>query len=263
MVENWFEVGAKLVGSFYFIWRWNNLLIFSEFISVLRKHFKEPISQDDLCKLIFDSVITTAKLGKNATEFSNIDKSDISKILNQKKNIPAEIQSHAFDKKISADMKEYFQTNIVAELIPEHFDDLYHQMLRFIDEDKNISDAHKKKLHSMADSENIAEFLIDIFKYVIRQENKSPDSLSSKANLKVLGISEDNELSAKYPLSFFRPRFECTLPEVEIKIKNLLKEINEFTKVQSPEDFYSQPVPTKALEFLYGKINFQTVKISE
>ena len=201
-------------------------MIFSDFISVLRKHFKEPIANDSLCKLIFDSVITTAKLGKNTDEYLTIDKSDISKILNQQKNISAEIQSHAFDEKISADIKEYFQTNIVTELIPENFADLCHQMLNFIDKDKNISDAHKKKLHFMAESENITEFLVDIFKYVIRQENKLPKSPPSKVNLKILGISEDNELSTKYSLPIFHPRIEYTLPELESEIKNLLNELN-------------------------------------
>jgi len=199
-------------------------LVFADFISVLRKNFKEPVAKDSLCRLLFDSVITIAKLEKNTDEYLTVDSSDISKILNRQKNIPAEIQSHAFDENISADIKKYFQTNIVAELIPENFSDLCHQMLIFINEDKNISSTHKKKLHSMAETENIAEFLVDIFKYVIRQENKLSNSFSSKVNLKILGISEDNKLSIKLPLSIFHPRLEYTLPELENKIKNLLNE---------------------------------------
>ena len=72
-------------------------MTFSDYVLILKKNFKVPIAQDNLCRIIFDSVITTAKLTKTDGNYLDFDTADISKILYRQKNIHTEIQSHAFD----------------------------------------------------------------------------------------------------------------------------------------------------------------------
>lgn len=185
--------------------------------------------------MIFDSVITTAELTKKDGDYLDIDTSDISKILNRQKNIPAEIQSHAFDKEIAQPIRDYFQQNIVAKLIPDLLEDLCHQMLNLLDTDKNISSEHKERLRLIAKPESIAEFLVDVFKYVIRQENKQPVSESS--NLKLLGIDDNNTLSKTFVLPRFHPKIDYTLPEYETIIQKLFERIAEYSGIEIPNHF--------------------------
>ena len=210
-------------------------MTFSDYVLILKKNFKVPIAQDNLCRIIFDSVITTAKLTKTDGNYLDFDTADISKILNRQKNIPTEIQSHAFDEKIFQAIHDYFQQNIVAELIPDLFEDLCHQMMSLLEIDNDISSAHKKRLRLLAKPESITEFLVDIFKYVIRKDNKLP--VSTTSNLKILGIDDNNALTKTFILPRFRLKLEYTLPEYEIIIQKLFERIAEYSDFETSKNF--------------------------
>ena len=206
-------------------------MTFTDYILILKRNFKTPIPQDNLCRMIFDSVITTAELTKSDGSYLDIDTADISKILSRQKNIPAEIQSHAFDEEISQAMHNYFQQNIVAELVLDLIEDLCQQMLNLLETDKDISSAHKERIRLHAKPESIAEFLVDIFKYVIRKENKQPRPDIS--NLKLLGIDENNVLTKTFKLPRFRPKLEYTLPEYKNIIQKLFERIAEYSNIET------------------------------
>ena len=147
-------------------------MIFAEYVSVLKKYFKQPISNDELCGILFDVIIFPADLKNRNGEIFTLDKAEVSRIMNRKKNIPKKLQEHVWDKKIQDGLENYFEKNIVAELVPDTAD-LSWQLMKLIDEDKNISSENKNKFRLLAEKNLVSSFLAKAFVYAIRQENKS------------------------------------------------------------------------------------------
>ena len=125
-------------------------MVFEEYMSILKKHFKQKISNEELCGILFDAIIIPADLKNRNGEILTLDKAEVSRIMNRKKNIPRALQEHVRDKKVLNGLENYFETNIVAELVPDT-SDLIHQLLNVIKQDESISSTNKNKLRLSAE----------------------------------------------------------------------------------------------------------------
>ena len=208
-------------------------MTFANYVNVLKKHFKQSISNNMLCGILFDAIILPLDLKKRNGEDFIVDKAEISRIMNGKKKIPTALQEHIWDKPVLDGLEKYFETNIVAELVPDT-SDLCHQLINLIEQDENISPAHKATLHLSANPKSTALFLAEAFIYVVK-----PDSISEtikpsvkavieKPILKICGIAATNELSDKVEAVRFHPKHEYTLAEYEVRIRQLYEEIANF-----------------------------------
>lgn len=147
-------------------------MVFAEYARVIKRHCKHKISDADLCELLFDAVIEPLDLRNRNGEIWTVDKAEVSRIMNRKKNIPKALQNHICDKKVRDELEEYFQTQIVAKLVDDTLDLLW-QMMRLLDGDKNISPAHKEKFRDMASPQSASLFLSEVFVHALRQKNKT------------------------------------------------------------------------------------------
>ena len=147
-------------------------MVFADYAITLKGHFKRIISNENLCEMLFDSIIKPLDLRNRKGEVLTFDKADISKIMNRKKNLPNILQNHVHNKVVRENMEEYFKTQIVPELFDDT-SDLRCQMMNLIETDKNISSEHKEKLRLSANQEFISLFLAEAFVYVVKQKNKS------------------------------------------------------------------------------------------
>ena len=146
-------------------------MFFADYVTILKEHFKQPISNDELCGILFDAIILSADLKNRNGEILTVDKAEVSRIMNLRKNIPTALQEHVWDKKVQAELENYFEQQIVSELVPDT-SDLLHQLMNLIEEDENISSENKNKFRLLAKQKSIALFLAEAFSYVIRQKNK-------------------------------------------------------------------------------------------
>lgn len=160
--------------------------------------------------------------------------------MNCKKNISAQIQDHVYDDVVLNGMNEYFQQNIVSELVPE-MSDLFYQMLQLIDADTDISPSHRASLHIQATPAAASFFLADVFVYVVRRENKASTqdvrrTVGSRTNTQLdqtvnapqivlCGIAADDEFSDAAEMSAFSMRDEYSVGEYEVNIRNLYEQI--------------------------------------
>lgn len=222
-------------------------MFFSDYVSTLKKHFKKSISNAELCGILFDAIIIPLDLkNQNGRDFI-IDKADISRIMNGKKKIPNALQDHIYDKIVLAGLEEYFEQNIIKELVSET-SDLYHQLMQLIEKNENISPAHKATLRLLANHKSASLFLAETFILAIRQDGTSTKSADNTATnepiLKICGITTSNELSETVEAIRFRPHSEYTLSEYKLCIRKLYEEI---TNLQIDDEydlitknFYSQ-----------------------
>lgn len=142
----------------------------ADYVQAVKKYFKRKISNDELCEILFDAIIIPADLRNRNGEILTVDKADISRILNRKKNLPNALRKHVWDKSVQNSIDKYFETKIVAELVPDT-SDLIYRLMNLIEADENISPARKTKLRNMS-KESPITFLKEVFVYTLRQENK-------------------------------------------------------------------------------------------
>ena len=208
-------------------------MVFAEYVNVLKKHFKQSISDKELCGILFDAIIEPLDLKNRNGELLTVDKAEVSRIMNGKKKIPTALQEHIWDKPVLDGLEKYFEINIVAELVPDT-SDLCHQLMNLIEQDENISSAHKATLRLSADPKSIALFLAETFVYVISLNSTSETDKSSnnvaiqKPILKICGITASNELSDRVEAVRFHPKHEYTLTGYEARIRQLYEEIANF-----------------------------------
>lgn len=145
-------------------------MVFADYFHVIKKYCKGKISNDELCAKFFDAVIISADLRNRNSEILIVDKADISRILNRKKNIPNALRKHVWDKSVQDSIDKYFETEIVSELVPDT-SDLIYRLMNLIESDENISPIRKAKLRKMS-QESTCAFLKEIFVYMLGQENK-------------------------------------------------------------------------------------------
>lgn len=60
-------------------------MTFADYVGVLKKHFKKKISNEELCGILFDAIITPLNLKNQRGKDFILDKSEISCIMNGKK----------------------------------------------------------------------------------------------------------------------------------------------------------------------------------
>ena len=182
-------------------------MIFADFVNTLKKHFKRAISNEELCGILFDAIIEPTDLKNRKGELMTIEKGEISRIMNQKKSMPSALRDHVYDNAVLDGIGEYFQTQIVEELVPDR-SDLCHQLMRLIDEDNDISRDHKATLRVLANPNTVAVFLAEAFIYVIRQDNK-------------LTVNRDEPVPEGY---VFPPNYTHRLSEYTLHIEQLDKD---------------------------------------
>lgn len=146
-------------------------MVFAEYARVIKRHFKHKISDADLCEVLFDAVIEPLDLRNRNGEIWTVDKAEVSRIMNRKKNIPKTLYNHICDKKVLDGLEKYFRTRIVAKLVDDTSDLLW-QMMRLLDGDNKLSPAHKENFRDMASPQSASLFLSEVFVHALRQKNK-------------------------------------------------------------------------------------------
>ena len=118
-------------------------MLFSEYVRILKNHFKTSVGNYELCNILFDFVIIPADLRntKDPSSYITISEGTTSKILSDSAPIHTQIRDHIFDDAVIDKLVKNFESDIVTELNPET-EDLCFQMMEIIRKD-NISPSQK------------------------------------------------------------------------------------------------------------------------
>ncbi len=180
-------------------------MVFSEYVTVLKKHFSKSISNEELCGILFDSVIVPLDLKNKNGDTLVIDKRTVSKIMNDRQNVPFLIRDNIYETAVLSGLVEYFYQNIVSELIPQK-EDICYQLMELVNADPHISPQHRAEFQILATPSSIATFLAELFIYAatndvhvnhdVNATTKNKKTNSSSSELIICGIS-NNELSSE------------------------------------------------------------------
>ena len=205
---------------------------FGEYIKILKGHFSKQISNDSLCRLLFDSIIEPLELtDPKSGELLDYSKGRISEIINGKKPIPASIRDNVYEPKVTDGLIEYFDQNIVLELAPD-ISDLCHQLMQVVEADPSLSLETKSNLRMLATPNTIGHFLAQTFIYVVRENSTSVMPTPQKpqtdsTSLHLAGIINGTVQEGSFSIDRFSPIPPFDMDGKIDKITDLFNEISD------------------------------------
>ena len=140
-------------------------MLFSDYVTTLKKYFKRTIGAKRLCDLLFDFILDNASVDDDEKVPEEIGKDRISKMMNGKESIPQFIRDHIYDQSVIDTLNDSFQKKVVVNLV-DNKEDLFYQMLQLVDRD-NISPSRKASVRLLATDDTVAAFLAEVFIYAI------------------------------------------------------------------------------------------------
>lgn len=202
---------------------------FGDYLKTIKGHFIESISNEDLCLLLFDSIIIPLDLKTTSGDPLGYSKGRISEFISGKAPIPKSIRDGFFDKRVTSTIAGYFEINIANRLAPE-LDDLCYQMMELIDCDTSISPTSKSNLRLLASSKSIDLFLVQCFGYALRNEDpnlydkpliiENENSITAP-NLSLAGIINGDVIEGSFSTDNFEIISSDYKDALIRKIKNL------------------------------------------
>ncbi len=226
-------------------------MLFRDYVTILKKHYKRTISVQKLCELLFDFVLDNATVENDESVPVAIGKDRISRMMNGKAAIHQFIRDHICDDSVTESLVSSFQKKVLPDLVDDT-DDLIFQLMQKISHD-NISPSHKAMFKRIAKKKTLAVFLSDTFQYAITNnsdehfdEDKTITSPKIQAAFKIRGISNNN--TVEVPL----------IKQLEEKIgyskDDLLDNINHLYKeaLSLPVNHY-EPEPSGMLSLFRGQ----------
>ncbi len=141
-------------------------MLFSDYIATLEAHFRKSVSNEELCGILFDGVILPIDLRNKNGEPLILDKVTVSKLMNNKQNVPKLIRDNIYEPAVLSGIVKYIEDNIVSELDPQ-YDDLCFQMMKHLQADYRISPQHMAQFQILATPDTVGAFLAEVFIYVV------------------------------------------------------------------------------------------------
>ena len=146
-------------------------MFFPDYVKLLKKNYKKRPGNDDLCTILFDSVIGPLDLKSKNNEMVTFSSALISNIMNRKADIPGHIRDNIYEEKVADTIVDYFDKYIVSDMRPE-IDDICLEFMKELDKDEDLSKQRLSEFRMMAKPKTFALFLSQLFVYVVVKENK-------------------------------------------------------------------------------------------
>lgn len=157
------------------------MLTFAKFASELL--YASKLNNEDLVNILLGCVYEPLDLkDKNGNPYY-AGKAECSHLLKGHRDVKIEIQRGTTRKQVIDSVEIYFKERLISKIIPSLIDDFLENMRTTIAYDFSISEAKKKTLLSMANREDLAEFIGDVCLYVISRPNIYQEEVMCTNNL--------------------------------------------------------------------------------
>lgn len=207
----------------------------STFIQTMQAGFMTSKSQEAAALLLLNAINQQEYVAEKFG-VSDLSSKKISNLVNRKSPVPEMIVKASLDGRVILSVKQYFDDNVLGDINPQLEDDLIANIVNLIQMDTTISDTKKKTLLEFNVTDNLAEFLAEVFLYAVNKPNIKQSSAVQY---------EDAPLLAE-------ANYEC--PLTHEKLVEYVKEIPvkrySITQIY-PDDLATDLMPT--FEAVYAK----------
>ena len=148
-------------------------LVLATYVADLKAAWREEVSDPDLINLLYDAVsLPTGLLNKKGDPIE-ISKGTASKIMHRSSggNVHRLIRKNARDPRVLKSIEEYFEKNVLPELICGAERQLVHMLTLKIKNDIIIPDKDREKFLSLAKDVNLAPFLSETYLHTLLRDN--------------------------------------------------------------------------------------------
>ena len=218
-------------------------MLFGDYLKIVKTSFSDSITDEDLCRLLFDSIITPLSLTGRTGELLDYDKNKVSDIITGRRKIPSQIKSNIYNKRVTKGLTEYFETNIVPELVPDKTN-LIQEILSLFDSNEFVSTSEKNSLLLLSSQTTIAAFLAQAFCLAIQyNDHKGTTSklkeygLSSlQSSLYLAGIHSGETFPSTFYIDDFSAKGIADSSELLQRIDSLFHQISEIHPESKPKN---------------------------
>lgn len=235
-------------------------MLFGDYLKLIKNSFSDTITDEELCRLLFDSIVYPLNLIGKTGDLLDYDKNKVNDFISGRRNIPAQIKGNIYNKKVTKGLPEYFGTNIVPELVPDKTN-LIQGMLSLFDSNESLSASERNSLQLLSSQTTIAAFLAQGFCFAIQYNDhkNTPSDLkenklsSLQSPLYLAGIHQGETLPGYFYIDGFSSTGIADSSELLQRIDSLFHKISEVHPEKKPKD------PTN----LFQLINKEPVVISD
>ena len=159
---------------------------FSEYARCLQKSLQPPNDDLSTVTLLLEWITDRSDVKDKKGNPINIDSSLTSNLLNRKVNVPKPIKDVCSNSQILVDSTNHFRLKVLPCLNPIMSDDMFEEMEKAIENDTSVSKRTKAKLLKLIDSGQEAEFLANLFMYVVNVENRKSGEVAVRDDIPLL-----------------------------------------------------------------------------
>lgn len=207
----------------------------STFIQTMQAGFMTNKSQESAALLLLNS-INQQEYVEEKFGIADLSSKKISNLVNRKSPVPETIVKASLDGIVINAVKQHFDDNVLNDINPHLEDDLIANIVNLIQTDTTISDKKKKTLLEFNTTDNLSEFLAEVFLYAINKPNVKQESFVQY---------EDAPLLAE-------ANYECPLTHEKLVEYVKEKPVRRYSVTQIyPDDLSTDLAP--AFEAIYPK----------
>ncbi|MDO4394224.1 MAG: hypothetical protein Q4C80_07425 [Bacillota bacterium] len=235
-------------------------MLFGDYLKLVKNSFSDSITDEYLCRLLFDSIITPLNLTSRTGDLLDYDKNKVSDIVTGRRNIPSQIKSNIYNKEVTKRLAEYFEINISPELVPDKTN-LIQGMLSLFESNEFVSVSERNSLLLLSSQTTIAAFLAQAFCLAI-QYNDYKSTISEldvnrlsalQSPLYLAGIHLDETTPGSFYIDSFSPKGIADSSELFKEIASLFSQIAKI----------HLPLKAKDTSNLFQFINKEPIVISD
>ena len=150
-------------------------------LTMLKSALYESISDEDLMNLLIADLVVKLDLKSKSNEAYYMDKRLVSKLMNNKINVPLVLRRALSKEEASVDSIElYFGKTIIPKLIPETIDTLCARGIECYSDYENVSSDVLLDIRESHDQKNAARVLAYIFRLSLYAPNKIDKTIEKK-----------------------------------------------------------------------------------
>lgn len=157
------------------------MLTFAKFAYELL--YATKLNNEDLVNILLGCVYEPLDLKDKNNNPYYAGKGDCSYLLKGQRDVKLEIQRGISRKKVIDNAENYFRERLIPRIASSLLDDFLENMKKSITNDSSISESKRKELLSLANRQELANFLGTVCLYVIGRPNKDQDEVMPTNNL--------------------------------------------------------------------------------
>lgn len=174
-------------------------LVFATYVGGIKEAWKGTIANENLIDLLYGLIVLEFNVTDQKHEPLSVTKEAASRLMHRKDNVSPKIWKHAYDPEIAELGVAYFTGKIVPRLLTAKKRKLLESFVAIVQVDPGIDTTERAELLQHAQESLLADFLFDLYRFVLCRKNKSTSGTTKHITNEVASTHTDGDYK-RHPL---------------------------------------------------------------